>query len=180
MEGLWLGSWLRFILGTRLGPYVPTPPHVVRRMLSLAAVSADDCVHDVGCGDGRALLAAAQEHGARAVGYELDARLAAAAAEAVAKAGLQHRIDVRQGDAREACFESADVVLMYLSETGNARARVTNVAARLRACQHTPCLCSRADMRCRRPPCCRGCGSQPLRALPGACHPRAASRSRSR
>lgn len=129
MEGLWLGSWLRFILGTRLGPYVPTPPHVVRLMLSLAGVSANDVVHDVGCGDGRVLLAAAQEHGARGVGYELDARLAAAAAQAVAKAGLQHRIDVRRADAREACFEGADVVLMYLSETGNVRARV---AARLR------------------------------------------------
>jgi SAM-dependent methyltransferase len=109
MEGLWLGSWVRFILGTRLGPYVPTPQHVVTRMLSLASVQAADCVHDVGCGDGRMLLAAAQQHGARGVGYELDARLAAAATQAVLDAGLQHRIDVRRADAREACFDGADV-----------------------------------------------------------------------
>lgn len=120
MEGLWLGSWVRFILGTRLGPYVPTPQHVVTRMLSLALVQAADCVHDVGCGDGRMLLAAAQQHGARGVGYELDARLAAAATQAVLDAGLQHRIDVRRADAREACFDGADVIMMYLSETGNA------------------------------------------------------------
>jgi SAM-dependent methyltransferase len=119
MDGLWLGSWLRFIAGTRLGPYVPTPHHVVTRMLHLANVRAADCVHDVGCGDGRLLLAAATQHGARGVGYELDARLAAAARDAVAAAGLSARLEVRQADARHACFDGADVVIMYLSEGGN-------------------------------------------------------------
>ena len=137
--GLWLGSWLRFILGNRLGPYVPTPPHVVRRMLSLASVSKDDSVHDVGCGDGRMLLAAAQECGARGVGYELDARLADAAARAVAAAGLQSRIEIRRADARLACFDSADVVMMYLSETGNATMLPKlRVAAAARAARGVP------------------------------------------
>jgi SAM-dependent methyltransferase len=119
MEGLWLGSWLRFIAGTRLGPYVPTPHHVVSTMLALAGVAAADCVHDVGCGDGRLLLAAATQHGARGVGYELNAKLAAAARDAVAAAGLSARVDIREADARQACFEGADVITMYLSEGGN-------------------------------------------------------------
>ena len=119
MESLWLGSWLRFIAGNRLGPYVPTPHHVGARMLQLAGVAAADAVHDIGCGDGRLLLAAAQTHGASGVGYELDATLAKAAADAVAAAGLSHRIDIRREDARTACLAGADVVTMYLSEGGN-------------------------------------------------------------
>lgn len=74
--GLWLGSWLRFILGNRLAPFVPTPLHVQQRMLSLAAVKSTDTVYDAGAGDGRLLLTAYRLHGARGVGFELDSRLA--------------------------------------------------------------------------------------------------------
>lgn len=119
MDGLWLGSWLRFLTGTRLGPYVPTPHHVGARMLALARVTASDCVYDVGCGDGRLLVAAATRHGATAVGYELDPTLAAAASAAAAAAGVGNRVRVERADARSACFAPADVVCLYLSERGN-------------------------------------------------------------
>ena len=61
---LWLGTWAKFILGTRLGPYVPTPPHVVSRLLKLGSLRAGDVVYDLGCGDGRVLREAAKQ-GAR-------------------------------------------------------------------------------------------------------------------
>jgi SAM-dependent methyltransferase len=55
-----------------LAPYVPTPPDVVERMLWLAQVTGDDLVYDLGCGDGRILIAAARQFGARGVGVEIE------------------------------------------------------------------------------------------------------------
>ena len=57
MEGLWLGTWARFLVGNRLAPYVPTPKHVGSEMLKLARVGPKDYVVDLGCGDGRLLIA---------------------------------------------------------------------------------------------------------------------------
>ncbi|MCK7479427.1 MAG: methyltransferase domain-containing protein [Candidatus Moduliflexus flocculans] len=58
-----------------LAPFVPTPPEVVARMLELAAVGPRDVVYDVGCGDGRMVIAAAKTYGARGVGIEIDPAL---------------------------------------------------------------------------------------------------------
>src|SRR5215212_9563401 len=55
-----------------LAPYVATPPDVVDRMLSLAAVGPRDVVYDLGCGDGRVVIAAAAKFGARGVGLDID------------------------------------------------------------------------------------------------------------
>eukprot|EP00966_Prymnesium_polylepis_P247200 5716339-Prymnesium_polylepis.1 len=74
--GLWLGSWLRFVSRQRMAPYVPTPPEVVERMLTMARLKAGERLVDLGSGDGRLLRAAVQDFGAaRADGFELDARL---------------------------------------------------------------------------------------------------------
>src|SRR5688572_30826950 len=59
--------------GRSLAPYVPTPADVVERMLTLARVGPRDVVYDLGCGDGRIVIAAAQKFGARAVGVDIDA-----------------------------------------------------------------------------------------------------------
>lgn len=56
MQALWLGTWARFLLGSRLAPFVPTPRHVARCMLDLARVGPADTVYDLGCGDGRLLI----------------------------------------------------------------------------------------------------------------------------
>ena len=53
-------------------PYVATPPDVIDRMLGLAAVTSDDVVYDLGCGDGRIVIAAVQRFGARGVGVDID------------------------------------------------------------------------------------------------------------
>ncbi len=55
-----------------LAPYVPTPQDVVDRMLDLAGVTADDVVYDLGCGDGRIVITAAQRFGARRVRIHID------------------------------------------------------------------------------------------------------------
>src|SRR5689334_9757395 len=53
-------------------PYIPTPDHVVARMLSLAEVNERDIVYDLGCGDGRIVVTAAKERGARGMGIDID------------------------------------------------------------------------------------------------------------
>ena len=69
--------------GASLAPYVPTPYDVVNRMLALAGVTADDVIYDLGCGDGRIVITAAERFGARGVGIDYDTeRIAEANANA--------------------------------------------------------------------------------------------------
>lgn len=107
----------------KLAPYVPSPQRVVDRMLELAAVRAGDMVYDLGCGDGRVLITAAQRYNAKAVGIEISAKLVQQATEHVAHLGLQDQIKVIQGDLREADFSNADVVVMYLLTGSNEEIR---------------------------------------------------------
>lgn len=124
-SGLWLGSWVRFLMRTRLAPFVPTPNKVGMRLLSLAELQPGETLVDLGSGDGRLLRLAVTKFGAAcAIGYELDASLVGAsreAADALAPA-LSERIVVHQDDIFEAveALRSADVVSLYLSDRGNA------------------------------------------------------------
>ena len=61
--------------GAMEAPYITTPEAVVRTMLDLAAVGPSDVVYDLGCGDGRIVISAARDRGARGVGVEIDADL---------------------------------------------------------------------------------------------------------
>lgn len=119
---LWLGSWAGFLLGRRLAPYVPSPPHVGRQMLRLAGAGQGDAVLDLGCGDGRLLVEACgpRFECRRGDGYELDPALAAEARSAVAAAGLGARVRIHEACAKGADLSGASVVLLYLSERGNA------------------------------------------------------------
>lgn len=119
IEGLWLGTWARFILGQRLGPFVPTPPHVASRLLRLAGLNRGDVLVDLGCGDGRVVSAAVKAGAKKAVGYEIDSRLVEAARENVKALGAA--AEIRQQDALTADLSDADVVVLYLSETGNGK-----------------------------------------------------------
>ena len=115
---LHLGSWVKFVSGWRLAPFVPTPHDVATRMLALARLAPGERCVDLGCGDGRLLHAAVRDFGAAsAIGYETDAKLAAEAA-AVDDA----RVRVRCADALTsgADLRDADVVTLYLSDRGNA------------------------------------------------------------
>eukprot|EP00897_Mesotaenium_endlicherianum_P003272 jgi/Mesen1/2973/ME000176S02015 len=121
MQGLWLGTWLRYLTGNRLAPFVPTPTHVGRQMLELARVQPQDYVFDLGCGDGRLLVAAAKQFGAKGHGVELNEELLKEAEAAVKAEGLSHCITLSHQDATTVDLSEASVVVLYLSETGNSR-----------------------------------------------------------
>ena len=79
-------------------PYVQTPNEVVIEMLRLARVAGSDIVYDLGSGDGRLVIAAARDFGARGVGIEIDPRLVAQSAESARRAGVGERVTFREGD----------------------------------------------------------------------------------
>jgi SAM-dependent methyltransferase len=102
-----------------LAPYIPSPQIIVERMLELANVQPGEAVYDLGSGDGRVLITAAQQFKARAVGVELSPDIARKASERIAKMGLQSQARVIQGDIRDADLSGADVVTMYLLTDSN-------------------------------------------------------------
>jgi len=104
-------------------PDVRTPLVVVNEMLSLANVTASDVVYDLGSGDGRILIAAARDRGARGVGLEIDPALVAQSTERAGRLGLADRLSFRQQDLFEADLRPATVVTLYLSPDLNRRLR---------------------------------------------------------
>jgi len=108
---------------TKEAPYVPTPQHVVRRMLEAADVEEDDVVYDLGSGDGRIVITAAREFGARGVGIEIDSDLIERARRKAEKAGVADQVEFRRGDLFEADISEATVVTLYLWPTMNNRLR---------------------------------------------------------
>ncbi len=116
---------------TARAPFVATPPDVVDRMLALAQVNARDVVYDLGCGDGRIVIAAARTYGARGVGVDIDpARIEEARANAQ-RAGVGHLVTFRVEDARNTDVSGATVVTLYLVAALNAQLR-PRLAAQLR------------------------------------------------
>lgn len=96
------------------GPYVPTPQRVVDEMLSIAGVTARDFVIDLGSGDGRIVITAAQKHGARGKGYELDGALVERSNAAAQKLKLDQRVRFEQLDVLQADLREATVITLYL------------------------------------------------------------------
>lgn len=104
-------------------PDVRTPLVVVNEMLRLAEVTASDVVYDLGSGDGRILIAAARDRGARGVGLEIDPALVAQSTERARRLGLADRVSFRRQDLLEADLSPATVVTLYLSPDLNRRLR---------------------------------------------------------
>ncbi len=102
-------------------PYVPTPHDVVREMLRMARVEEGDLVYDLGCGDGRIVVAAARDFGARAVGFEIDPELVAEARAQIWEAGVEHLARVEQRDIFELDLRPASVITLYLLQIVNDR-----------------------------------------------------------
>jgi SAM-dependent methyltransferase len=117
--------WLAFALGmaTSLAtaqeplapvPFITTPEEVVVRMLELAATRASDLVVDLGSGDGRIVIAAAQKFGARGLGIELDPALVEKSRARARDAGVADRVSFVEGDVLAADLSRASVVTVYL------------------------------------------------------------------
>ena len=96
------------------GPYVPTPQRVVDEMLGIAGVTARDFVIDLGSGDGRIVITAAQKHGARGKGYELDGELIERSNATAHKLKLDQRVRFEQLDVLQADLREATVITLYL------------------------------------------------------------------
>jgi cyclopropane fatty-acyl-phospholipid synthase-like methyltransferase len=102
-------------------PYVPTPEDAVKAMLQLAGVKKGDLVIDLGCGDGRIVVMAAAEFGARGIGYDLNPARIKEANENAAKAGVQDRVQFVQKNLFEADIRNATVVTLYLLPSVNEK-----------------------------------------------------------
>jgi SAM-dependent methyltransferase len=107
---------------SKLAPYVASPSRVVEMMLDLARVKPGDVVYDLGSGDGRILIAAAERR-AQAIGIEINPKLVAAATEEIARAGHADRAKVIQGDVMTTDFSAATVVTLYMDTASNAKLR---------------------------------------------------------
>ena len=108
---------------TSLAPYVPTPYDVVNRMLELAEVTRDDVVYDLGCGDGRIVITAAERFGARGVGIDYDPERIAEANANAARRGVQDLVTFILQDAMEADVSEATVLTLYLLSSSNRKLR---------------------------------------------------------
>jgi SAM-dependent methyltransferase len=104
-------------------PYVPTSDEVARAMLKLADVKASDVVYDLGSGDGRIVIAAAKEFGARGVGIDIDPRRIREANQNAQEAGVESRVRFVQADLFKADIKDATVVTLYLLTDVNRRLR---------------------------------------------------------
>ena len=103
--------------------FVPTPQEVVDAMLKLARVTKNDVVYDLGSGDGRILIAAAQKYGARGVGIDIDPVRIKEAEENARKAGVSDKVRFVNADLFEADIHEATVVTLYLLEELNVKLR---------------------------------------------------------
>jgi len=103
--------------------FVPTPEQVVEGMLKLAKVGPRDIVYDLGCGDGRTVIMAAQKFGAHAVGVDIDPERIAESTANGKTAGVMDKVKFIQGDLFEANIKEATVVTLYLLTSLNLKLR---------------------------------------------------------
>lgn len=103
-------------------PFEPTPPEVVDAMLDLAGVTGGDVVYDLGCGDGRIVVRAAQR-GARGVGIDVDPQRIRESRARAGRAGVESRVEFREEDLFQADVRPATVVTLFLWPGVNLRLR---------------------------------------------------------
>jgi SAM-dependent methyltransferase len=104
-------------------PYVPTTDEAVQAMLKLADVKKSDVVYDLGCGDGRIVIAAALTYGARGVGIDIDPDRIREAKENAKKAHVEDLVRFEEKDLFQADFHEATVVTLFLLPSVNLRLR---------------------------------------------------------
>jgi SAM-dependent methyltransferase len=102
-----------------LAPYVRSPDHAVQKMLDMAALKPGETLYDLGCGDGKILIAAATKYRVKAVGVEISDNLARRATDRVKKEGLEDQVTIVHGDFMKTDLSHANVVTLYLVTTAN-------------------------------------------------------------
>lgn len=105
--------------GKSLAPYVVSPQVIVDRMLELANFKPGDTLFDLGSGDGRVVITAAQRYRVKAVGVEISDKLVKSANEKIVASGVKNLASIVHGDLLEADLSSADVVTIYLMTNSN-------------------------------------------------------------
>jgi protein-L-isoaspartate O-methyltransferase len=98
----------------KLAPYYPTPETIVEKMLTLGGLKAGEKMYDLGSGDGRIVIMAAQKFHAEAVGVELDKDLCKQSTAKILKLGLEKNAHIVNGDLLKQNYSSADLVTVYL------------------------------------------------------------------
>jgi precorrin-6B methylase 2 len=106
-----------------LAPYIPSPQEVVDQMLQAGRVKPGEMVYDLGSGDGRIVITAAQKFHARAVGVELRADLCKSTQARINALGLEDRVKLIHGNLLHVDLSPADVVTLYLLTSSNERLR---------------------------------------------------------
>jgi SAM-dependent methyltransferase len=107
----------------KLAPFLTTPMDVVDHILELAQVGRDDVVFDLGCGDGRVVIAAAKKYGARGVGVDFDPQLVMQSRANAKAAGVESLVEFRTQDARTTDLTGATVVTLFLLNESNLELR---------------------------------------------------------
>ena len=95
-------------------PFVPSPMHVVQKMLEVAEIKNGDILYDMGSGDGRVVIEAAKKYGIRGVGVDLNPELVAKARENAAKEGVSNLVEFRAQDGLTVDISEATVVTLYM------------------------------------------------------------------
>lgn len=121
IAGVWVGGYAQ--PRTPDVQYVPTPHNVVAEMLRLTGVTKDDVVYDLGCGDGRLVITAAERFGARGVGIDIDPQRIRESRANARKAGVDDRVQFLQQDLFEADIRDATIVTLYLLPKLNVQLR---------------------------------------------------------
>lgn len=106
-----------------IAPYVSSPLPVVRRMLVLSDLKPGELIYDLGSGDGRVVIMAAQEFGARGIGVELREDLVKRAVERVSELGLDGKVKIVQSDMFKTDLSQADVITLYLTTSANEKVK---------------------------------------------------------
>ena len=101
--------------------FVPTPQDVVERMLELATVSKDDVVYDLGCGDGRIVVTAAQHYRCKALGFDIDPECVRLSRENVQNGSVSDLVEIVKADMLTQDLSKASVVTLYIGQEMNRR-----------------------------------------------------------
>jgi len=107
----------------KLAPYYPTPETIVEKMLQFAELKPGEKMFDLGSGDGRIVIMAAQKFGADATGIEFDKDLWKQSMDRIKSLGLEKRARIINGDIMKQDYSSANVITVYLLPSSNDKVR---------------------------------------------------------